>query len=58
MTFRRDARLDTSQVRDRRGMSAGKGVAAGGEEVVVALGFAARTGPVPAEHVRPDAGHG
>jgi predicted metalloprotease len=30
MTFRRDARLDTSQVRDRRGMSAGSGVAVGG----------------------------
>ena len=30
MTFRPGARLDTSQVRDRRGMSAGKGVAAGG----------------------------
>jgi predicted metalloprotease len=30
MTIRRRARLDTSQVRDRRGMSAGKGVAVGG----------------------------
>ena len=30
MTIRRDARLDSSQVRDRRGMSAGKGVAVGG----------------------------
>ena len=30
MTFRPDARLDTSQVRDRRGMSAGGGVAVGG----------------------------
>ncbi len=38
MTFRRDARLDTSQVRDRRGMSAGKGVAVGGGLVgIVAL---------------------
>ncbi len=30
MTIRRNARLDTSQVRDRRGMSAGRGVAVGG----------------------------
>jgi len=30
MTIRRDARLDSSQVRDRRGISAGKGVAVGG----------------------------
>jgi predicted metalloprotease len=30
MTFRPGARLDTNQVRDRRGLSAGKGVAAGG----------------------------
>jgi len=30
MTIRRGARLDTSQVRDRRGLSAGKGVAVGG----------------------------
>lgn len=30
MTFRRDARLDTSQVRDRRGVRAGKGIAVGG----------------------------
>ncbi|MBN2112767.1 MAG: neutral zinc metallopeptidase [Acidimicrobiia bacterium] len=30
MTFRRDARLDTSQVHDRRGMSTRTGVAAGG----------------------------
>jgi predicted metalloprotease len=38
MTFRRDARLDPSQVRDRRGLSAGKGVAVGGGLVgIVAL---------------------
>jgi len=30
MTIRRNARLDTSQVRDRRGLSAGRGVAVGG----------------------------
>lgn len=30
MTIRRNARLDPSQVRDRRGMSAGRGVAVGG----------------------------
>jgi predicted metalloprotease len=30
MTFRRDARLDPSQVRDRRGLSAGKGTVVGG----------------------------
>jgi uncharacterized protein len=38
MTFRRDARLDTSQVRDRRGVSAGKGLAVtGGLGGIVAL---------------------
>ena len=38
MTIRRNARLDTSQVRDRRGMSAGRGVAVGGGLVgIVAL---------------------
>jgi len=37
MTFRRDARLDTSQVRDRRGMSAGRGAALGGGLGVVGI---------------------
>ncbi len=38
MTFRPGARLDPSQVRDRRGLSAGKGVAVGGGLVgIVAL---------------------
>ncbi len=38
MTFRRNARLDTSQVRDRRGVSAGKGLAVtGGLGGIVAL---------------------
>jgi predicted metalloprotease len=50
MTIRRNARLDTRQVRDRRGLSAGEGVAVGGGLAgIVALVLTLLLGGTPSQ---------